>query len=123
MSYRDPAVLDVPGAEGEAWPVSIEDPEGCRRFVFRRVTGVDPTSPTPWFIRRRLMLAGIRSISLAVDVTNYVMLEMGQPLHAFDAEKLSGELTIRRAKPGEKLTTLDEAQRELDPDDIVIRDE
>jgi phenylalanyl-tRNA synthetase beta chain len=123
MSYRDPAVLDVPGAEGEAWPVTIEDPEGCRRFVFRRVTGVDPTSPTPWFIRRRLMLAGIRSISLAVDVTNYVMLEMGQPLHAFDAEKLSGELTIRRAKPGEKLTTLDESQRELDPDDIVICDE
>ncbi|GDY30979.1 phenylalanine--tRNA ligase subunit beta [Gandjariella thermophila] len=123
VPYGDPAVLDVPAAEGDAWPLTIEDPEGCRRFVFRRVTGVDPTAPTPWFIRRRLMLAGIRSISLAVDVTNYVMLEMGQPLHAFDAEKLTGDLTVRRAKAGEKLTTLDDVQRELDPDDIVICDE
>jgi phenylalanyl-tRNA synthetase beta chain len=121
--YFDPTVFDVPAGEGEAWPLTVEDREGCRRFVFRRVTGVDPTAPTPWFIRRRLMLAGIRSISLAVDVTNYVMLEMGQPLHAFDAEKLTGDLTVRRAKSGEKLTTLDDAERELDPDDIVICDE
>jgi phenylalanyl-tRNA synthetase beta chain len=123
VPYGDPAALDVPAAEGVAWPLTIDDPQGCRRFVFRRVTGVDPTAPTPWFIRRRLMLAGIRSISLAVDVTNYVMLEMGQPLHAFDAEKLTGELVVRRAKAGEKLTTLDDVQRELDPDDIVICDE
>ncbi|SMD05551.1 phenylalanine--tRNA ligase subunit beta [Kibdelosporangium aridum] len=119
----DPAAIAVPGAEGEAHSVHIEDQLGCSRFVFRRVTGLDPTSPTPWFIRRRLMLSGIRSISLAVDVTNYVMLETGQPMHAFDTSSVKGNLTVRRAQAGEKLTTLDDVERALDPDDIVIADE
>ncbi len=123
IPFIDPASTEVPGAEGVAWPVHIEDQQGCSRFVMRRVTGIDPTAPTPWPVRRRLMLAGIRSISLAVDVTNYVMLEIGQPLHAFDATALRGNITIRRAEPGEKLTTLDDVQRALDPDDIVVADE
>ena len=123
VGFKDPAATDVPPAEGEAWPVHIVDQQGCSRFVARRVTGVDPTAPTPWPIRRRLMLAGIRSISLAVDVTNYVMLLTGQPLHAFDASALHGEITVRRANPGEKLTTLDDVVRELDPDDMVVCDE
>ncbi|HEX9339495.1 MAG TPA: phenylalanine--tRNA ligase beta subunit-related protein, partial [Pseudonocardiaceae bacterium] len=83
IGFRDPTAIEIPAAEGEAWPVHIEDRDGCPRFVARRVTGIDPTAPTPLPIRRRLLLAGIRSISLAVDVTNYVMLETGQPLHAF----------------------------------------
>ncbi|MEU6646987.1 phenylalanine--tRNA ligase subunit beta [Saccharomonospora sp. NPDC046836] len=119
----DPAKIEVPGAEGEAWPVHIEDPSGCRRFVLRRVTGLDAGAPTPWWMRRRLLLSGMRSISLAVDVTNYVMLELGHPLHAFDTGSVKGDLVVRRAKPGEKLTTLDDVERELDPDDIVIADE
>jgi phenylalanyl-tRNA synthetase beta chain len=119
----DPAALAVPGAEGEAHGVYIEDQLGCSRFVARRVTGLDPTSPTPWFIRRRLMLSGVRSISLAVDVTNYVMLETGQPMHAFDTSSIKGNLVVRRANPGEKLTTLDDVERALDPDDIVICDD
>ncbi|MBC6450091.1 phenylalanine--tRNA ligase subunit beta [Actinokineospora xionganensis] len=119
----DPAAIEVPEADSEAVPVTIEDTDGCARFVVRRVTGVDPTAPTPWWIHRRLMLAGIRSISLAVDITNYVMLEMGQPMHAFDTTKLRGGLTIRRAKAGEKLVTLDDVTRTLDPDDIVVCDE
>ena len=122
VPFIDPAGIEVPAAEGDAWPVHIEDQQGCSRFVVRRVTGIDPTEPTPWVIRRRLMLAGIRSISLAVDITNYVMLETGQPLHAFDAMSLRGNIVIRRAKPGEKLTTLDDVERELDPDDIVVAD-
>ncbi|MGC7102676.1 phenylalanine--tRNA ligase subunit beta [Amycolatopsis lurida] len=121
--FGDPGLSEVPVAEGEAWPVRIEDPEGCPRFVLRRVTGLDASAPTPWWMRRRLMLAGMRSISLAVDVTNYVMLELGHPLHAFDTTAIQGELVIRRAKPGEKLTTLDDAERELDGDDIVIADD
>ncbi|MEV4320423.1 phenylalanine--tRNA ligase subunit beta [Actinocrispum sp. NPDC049592] len=122
-TLMDPAALAVPGAEGEAHGVHIEDQHGCPRFVARRVTGLDPTSPTPWFMRRRLMLAGIRSISLAVDVTNYVMLETGQPMHAFDTSSIKGGLVVRRAKPGEKLSTLDDVERALDPDDIVICDD
>ena len=123
VPFGDPGAVEVPEPEGEAWPVHIEDRTGCSRFVARRVSGVDPTAPTPWWMRRRLMLAGIRSISLPVDVTNYVMLELGQPLHSFDASALQGGMVVRRALPGEKLTTLDDAVRALDPDDIVIADD
>lgn len=120
--YGDPALLEVPDSDGAGWPVHIADETGCRRFVARRVTGLDPAAPTPWWLRRRLALAGIRPISLAVDVSNYVMLELGQPLHVFDAKQLDGELVVRRAEDGEKLTTLDGVDRELDPDDMVICD-
>ncbi|KEI43784.1 phenylalanine--tRNA ligase subunit beta [Saccharopolyspora rectivirgula] len=123
VPFGDPAARQVPPDDRPSRGVEIQDPGACSRFVFRRVTGVDPTAPTPWWMRRRLMLAGIRSISLAVDITNYVMLELGQPLHAWDASKLSGDVVVRRAQPGEKLTTLDGVDRELDPDDVVICDE
>lgn len=123
LPFGDPAALDLPEGEGDAWPVRIDDYSGAKRFVLRRVTGLDATAPTPWWMRRRLMLAGIRSISLAVDVTNYVMLELGHPLHAFDTASVKGELVVRRAKAGEKLTTLDGVERELDPDDVVIADD
>ncbi|GAA1339181.1 phenylalanine--tRNA ligase subunit beta [Saccharothrix algeriensis] len=123
VPFGDPGLAEVPEAEGEVLPVRIEDEGACSRFAVRRVTGVDPTAPTPWWMRRRLMLAGIRSISLPVDVTNYVMLELGQPLHAFDGAAVRGGLVVRRAAAGEKLTTLDEAVRALDPDDVVIADD
>ena len=123
VPFGDPANLDLPEPEGEAWPVRIDDPGGCSRFVLRRITGLDAGAPTPWWLRRRLLLAGIRSISLAVDVTNYVMLELGHPLHAFDTSSVKGDLVVRRAEPSEKLTTLDDAERGLDPDDIVIADD
>ncbi|MFD2422445.1 phenylalanine--tRNA ligase subunit beta [Amycolatopsis pigmentata] len=123
VPFGDPASLDLPEGEGEAWPVRIEDPGGCGRFVVRRITGLDASAPTPWWMRRRLLLAGIRSISLAVDVTNYVMLELGHPLHAWDTASVKGELVVRRAEPGEKLTTLDDVERALDPDDVVIADD
>lgn len=123
VPFGDPASMPVPEDERPLRPVHIDDPQGCRRFALRRVSGVDPTAPTPWWMRRRLALAGIRSISLAVDVTNYVMLELGQPLHAWDAAELTGDLRVRRARAGEKLTTLDGQERELDPDDVVICDD
>ncbi|MFR9730172.1 phenylalanine--tRNA ligase subunit beta [Saccharopolyspora sp. MS10] len=123
VPFGDPAAMPVPEDERESRAVRVEDPDACSRFVFRRVTGVDPTAPTPWWMRRRLALAGIRSISLSVDVTNYVMLELGQPLHAWDASKLTGDVVVRRAAEGEQLTTLDGVRRELDPDDVVICDE
>ncbi|PPK66787.1 phenylalanine--tRNA ligase subunit beta [Actinokineospora auranticolor] len=123
LGYVDPAAIEVPAAEGKAAAVTVEADTGCTRFAMRRVTGVDPTAPTPWHIRRTLMLAGIRSISLAVDVTNFVMLELGQPMHAYDTSRLRGGITVRRARAGEKLLTLDGTERALVADDVVVADE
>src|SRR5690606_15834345 len=95
----------------------------CDRFVLRTVTGLDPKAPTPMWMQVRLTRAGMRPVSLAVDVTNYVMLELGQPLHAFDADKLQGTIVVRRAREGETLETLDHVTRKLDPEDILITDD
>ena len=86
------------------------------------VTGIDPGRPTPRWLARRVQLAGMRSISLAVDITNYVMLETGQPIHAYDADLLDGAIVVRKAAEGEKLTTLDDVVRPLHPDDLLITD-
>jgi len=124
VPLRDPAdVPGVPGATTEPpWPVRVLDTAGCDRFAARLVTGLDPAVPSPQWMVRRLATAGVRSISLAVDVTNYVMLELGQPMHAFDPDRLRGPLVVRRAAPGERLTTLDGADRALDVEDMVICD-
>jgi phenylalanyl-tRNA synthetase beta chain len=107
----------------EVRPARIEDPTACDRFVLREVRGISPAAPTPLPMRVRLARAGMRSVSLAVDITNYLMLELGQPLHAFDADQLQGPVVVRRARPGERLETLDHVVRELDPEDIVIADD
>jgi phenylalanyl-tRNA synthetase beta chain len=120
--FHDIAV-ELPAVDGRAYEVHIDDPSGCDRFSVRAVTGVDPSAPTPDWMARRLRQCGVRSISLAVDVANYVMLETGQPLHAFDRAKLQGAIRVRRAHPGERLTTLDDAVRALDPDDMVVTDD
>jgi len=126
VRIRDLADEDLPGdvaaASEDVWPASIEDPTACDRFVLREVRGFDPAAPTPLPIRVRLARSGMRSVSLAVDITNYLMLELGQPLHAFDADKLDGPLVVRRARPGERLETLDHVLRDLDREDIVIAD-
>ncbi len=122
VPFTDPASVPVAAPDGDGWPVEIEDSVGCDLFTARTVTGLDPAAPTPLEIRRRLALAGIRSISLAVDVTNYVMLETGQPMHAFDRSLLSGPIVVRRARAGETLSTLDGLRRTLDPDDLLVTD-
>jgi len=132
VPFRDPAETALPDATllgGEldyvgpdVYPARIEDPTGCDRFVLREVRGFSPSASTPLWMRVRLARCGVRSVSLAVDVTNYLMLELGQPLHAFDRSKLTGEIVVRRAQPGEKLETLDHVVRTLDPDDILITD-
>ncbi|MER7168081.1 phenylalanine--tRNA ligase subunit beta [Micromonospora sp. NPDC000207] len=124
VPLRDPGAAPAPAGTAEpAYPVRVLDTVGCDRFAARLVTGVDPTAQTPEWMRRRLTVAGIRSISLPVDITNYVMLELGQPMHAFDADRLSGDLVVRRAEPGEKLTTLDGVARNLVAEDMVICDD
>lgn len=123
LPLRDPALLDVPGPNGQGHPVSIADPMGCDRFTARTVTGLDPEAQSPIWMRRRLQKAGMRPISLTVDITNYVMLEIGQPLHAYDRSQVRGAIGVRRAEAGETLTTLDGAKRILDAEDLVITDE
>ncbi|MFI6226927.1 phenylalanine--tRNA ligase subunit beta [Micromonospora echinospora] len=124
VPFRDPGLVPAPGGTPRpAYPVEVRDPVGCDRFVARMVRGVDPTARTPEWMSRRLTVAGIRSISLPVDITNYVMVETGQPMHAFDADRLVGGLVVRRAEPGEKLTTLDGVTRSLAAEDMVICDE
>lgn len=123
LSLRDPALLDVPAPNAFGHPVQISDPMGCDRFTARTVTGLDPDAQSPIWLRRRLQKAGMRPVSLAVDITNYVMLELGQPLHAYDRSRVQGTIGVRRAEQGEKLTTLDGVKRTLDAGDLVITDD
>ncbi|MBW9205998.1 phenylalanine--tRNA ligase subunit beta [Mumia sp. zg.B53] len=123
VGFRDPAAIEVPSDGSDAYPVVVEDPLACPVFVTRTVTGFDPTRPTPRWMARRLELMGMRPISLAVDVTNYVMLELGQPIHGYDRSALTGPITVRRGRPGEKVTTLDDVVRDVTPDDLLITDD
>ncbi|MEV6301775.1 phenylalanine--tRNA ligase subunit beta [Actinoplanes sp. NPDC051861] len=116
-----PVISDLSG--GDPWDVTVEDTVGCDRFAARVVRGIDPAAASPEWMQRRLVAAGIRTISLPVDITNYLMLEYGQPMHVFDLDRLRGGLVVRRAHPGEKLTTLDGVARVLDAEDMVICDE
>ncbi|MET7697512.1 MULTISPECIES: phenylalanine--tRNA ligase subunit beta [unclassified Streptomyces] len=123
LPLRDPALLDVPAPNAFGYPVQISEPAGCDRFTARTVTGLDPEARSPLWLQRRLQKAGMRPISLAVDITNYVMLELGQPLHAYDRTRVQGAIGVRRAEQGEQLTTLDGAKRTLDAEDLVITDD
>jgi phenylalanyl-tRNA synthetase beta chain len=135
-AYRDPAqsaavdhyAFELPTDPADVFPVVFDDPEpirgraGAFAFTTRLVRGIDPSLPTPPWMVSRLALAGIRSISLVVDITNYVMWELGQPIHAYDYDKLTGGFTIRRATAGEKLVTLDGQSRVLSTEDLLIAD-
>nr|BFF17615.1 hypothetical protein GCM10025730_11360 [Promicromonospora thailandica] len=117
-----------PAATADGFEVRVQDDApingvaGCDRFVTRIVRGIDPSAPTPAWMKHRLEGSGMRSISLAVDVTNYVMLDLGQPLHAYDLAKVAGPVVVRRAAAGERLTTLDDVDRALDTEDLLITD-
>ncbi|HIY40314.1 MAG TPA: phenylalanine--tRNA ligase subunit beta [Candidatus Nocardiopsis merdipullorum] len=123
VDFHDPAEKDVAAPTGEGHPGRILDPELADHLVLRGASGFDPEAPSPLWMKRRLHQCGVRPVSLAVDITNYVMLELGQPLHAWDRERLTGTVTVRAAEAGEKLKTLDHVQRSLDTDDTVIADD
>lgn len=122
LPLRDPALLDTPPPNEHGPRVEVADVGGCDRFTARVVTGLRTDARSPIWLQRRLQKSGMRPISLAVDVTNYVMLELGQPLHAYDRARIDGPIGVRRAAPGEKLVTLDGVERELDTEDLVITD-
>lgn len=118
----------LPEINGKGFPVLVEDSapihgrRGCDRFVTRIVRDVDPNAQSPSWMQKRLIAAGMRPISLAVDATNYVMLDLGQPLHAYDLDKLEAPIVVRRAREGEHLLTLDDVDRELNAEDLLITD-
>ena len=118
--------LDIrtqPVTLSEQLPVKVSDTSACPLYCGRLIHGVNAAAVTPAWMLRRLERSGLRGISAVVDITNYVMLEMGQPMHAFDVARLSGGITVRRARRGEALTLLNEQNVELDEDVLVIADD
>lgn len=123
LNFIDPASVAPLPADGEAWPVTVQPGTGVQRFALRPVTGIDPAAVSPWWLQRRLLLSGIRAISPAVDATNYVMLELGHPMHAHDLKRITGGFDVRFARPDETVVTLDDIERRLNPADVLIVDE
>ena len=124
LDFVDPADVRAAARRGRGLAADGRSrAPGCSRFALRPVTGIDQHALSPWWLRRRLMLCGIRPISPAVDVTNYVMLELGHPMHAHDRDRINGGFDVRFAEPGETVVTLDDVERTLDPADVLIVDD
>lgn len=121
ISLKAHEVIDVAPTLPDVHPVKLES-DGCRKFVSRVIKGVTPGASSPWWLKERLRRAGVRSVNAVVDVTNYVMLELGQPMHAYDLAKLQGGVVVRSAKFEEPATLLDGKTIALAPDVLVIAD-
>jgi len=115
-------VPKVPAELSDSFPIRLENPQDCPRYVGRIIRGINPSAPTPLWIKERLRRCGLRSISPVVDVTNFVLLELGQPMHAFDLDKLADEIIVRRGRAGEKLVLLDETEVDVDESVLAICD-
>ena len=123
LEFNDPARLRFSSLRAKDGGTPCKIREGASEIFLRTVADVDMSRPTPLSMRRKIEKCGMRSISLPVDITNYLMLELGQPLHAFDADQIAGTLQVRSAKKGEKLTTLDGEERVLNEGDLTIADD
>jgi phenylalanyl-tRNA synthetase beta chain len=120
--YHALDIAPVKPAVEDRFPIRLESPADCPRYAGRVIRGIDPSAKTPLWMQETLRRCGLRSISPVVDVTNYVLLELGQPMHAFDLEKLDGEIVVRRGRTGEKLVLLDASEVELDESVLAICD-
>ena len=120
--YTPREIVPVLAGNEDRFPIRLESPEDCPRYAGRIIRGIDPNAETPLWMAETLRRCGLRSISPTVDVTNYVLLELGQPMHAFDLDRLNDEIIVRRGREGEKLTLLDESEVELDQDVLAICD-
>lgn len=118
-----PNLEPVAASTEDVVAITLEAPADCPRYLGRVIRGVDVHAPTPLWMVERLRRCGVRSLGPIVDVTNYVLLELGQPMHAFDLARLSGGIHVRRARPGEQMVLLDEREVELDPDMLLICDQ
>ena len=123
IAFSEPDVAAVAPTIKDVIPVNIDDGAGCGRFVGRVVRGIEPDATIPVWMQERLRRCGIRPIHPVVDVTNYVMLEFGQPMHAYDLSRLTGSIDVRRGKDEEQLTLLDGQSVTVDPEVLVIADD
>ncbi|MDL0430328.1 phenylalanine--tRNA ligase subunit beta [Marinobacter sp. TBZ242] len=122
LVVEGPEIGPVEALHSEVPEIAVKAPEGCPRYLGRILRNVDLTVESPLWMQEKLRRSGIRSIDAAVDVTNYVMLELGQPLHAFDRDEIEGGIVVRMAKPEEKLVLLDGQEVELTSDTLIIAD-
>ncbi|WP_111640586.1 phenylalanine--tRNA ligase subunit beta [Marinimicrobium alkaliphilum] len=123
VPVTSPVIAPVPAVNDEVRGVTLKAPEACSRYVGRVIRNVDVSRPSPLWLQEKLRRAGLRPIDAIVDVTNFVLLELGQPMHAFDLNTLEGDIQVRLAEPGEKLTLLDEQEIALNADTLVIADQ
>lgn len=119
---HEPEIAPVAATITDTLPITVDAPEACPRYLGRVVKGINVNAPTPLWMKEKLRRCGIRSIDAVVDVTNFVLLELGQPMHAFDKDRIEGGIVVRMAKPGETLVLLDGNEAKLDEDTLVIAD-
>ena len=119
---NEPEMAPVAATINDTLPITVDAPQACPRYLGRVVKGINVKAPTPLWMKEKLRRCGIRSIDAVVDVTNYVLLELGQPMHAFDKDRIDGGIVVRMAKPGETLVLLDGSEARLDEDTVVIAD-
>lgn len=122
MAFNPPAIAEVPATIADKPSIELLAPEACPRYCGRIIKGLNTKAATPLWMQEKLRRSGVRSISLAVDVTNYVMLELGHPMHAFDLKEIKGGIRVRMAGAGEKLTLLDGREVELTSETLLIAD-
>lgn len=122
LPLNEPEFKSIPAMISDILPIIVEAQEACPRYLGRIVKGINIQAPTPLWMREKLRRCGIRSIDAVVDITNYVLLELGQPMHAFDLAHIDGKIIVRMAKEGEPLTLLDGNEVKLTSDTLVIAD-
>lgn len=123
VPVKEPEIESIAPQHNDIFPVEIREPQACPKYLGRVIKGVDLSRPSPLWLQEKLRRCGLRSIDAAVDVTNYVLLEFGQPMHAFDKDALKGSIQVRNANAGEQLTMLDGQTLTLREDTLVIADE